>query len=245
MPPFRSPSWKGGPSTPSSYHRSPQERQVAGPRKRRISDTSMPSSDPALEHGNPKQARRERPQLLSLPRPFGGKPLSLRDKSHLVKSRQIRAESLMRLRIPPSVKPRPQLGDPISRGNVSSALAIRKKRFQSNPVPLQKLEARRARPQQSSPKEEANVSRSSRTSDTGKEQVDSRRSLNTHRYGIFLLPLFAGAWWWLGGQERMSLCERGASCGQWRYDGLNMQLWFSWGNATKVFKCLPLCVLRN
>ncbi|XP_026227079.1 uncharacterized protein C2orf16 [Anabas testudineus] len=181
MPPFRSPSWKGGPSTPSSYHRSPQERQVAGPRKRRISDTSMPSSDPALEHGNPKQARRERPQLLSLPRPFGGKPLSLRDKSHLVKSRQIRAESLMRLRIPPSVKPRPQLGDPISRGNVSSALAIRKKRFQSNPVPLQKLEARRARPQQSSPKEEANVSRSSRTSDTGKEQVDSRRSLNTHR----------------------------------------------------------------
>ncbi|XP_034056323.1 serine/arginine repetitive matrix protein 1 isoform X3 [Gymnodraco acuticeps] len=174
-PPFRSPSWKGGPS--SSYHRNPQERQVAGPRKRGIEDISMPSEDPALEHGHPKHPRRERPQLLSIPRPFGGRPLSLRDRSFLVKSRQVKAESLMRLRIPPSVKPRPRLGDSSSQENFSSVLAIRKKRFQSNET----LEQRRGKPQQSPPREDSDASKSSRDSDTEKEQVESRRPLNTHR----------------------------------------------------------------
>ncbi|XP_037322920.2 pre-mRNA 3' end processing protein WDR33 isoform X1 [Pungitius pungitius] len=180
-PPFRSPSWKGGPSPSSSYHRNPEERQVAGPRKRRISDIIMPSSDPAPEHGVQKQPRRERPQLLSMPRPFGGKPLSLRDRSYLVKSGQVQAESLMRLRIPTTVRPAAGQDDPSSRDNASAVLAIRKKRFQSNAVPLNMVEPRRGRPQQSPPGDESNASKSSGDSDTDKEQVESRRPLNPHR----------------------------------------------------------------
>ncbi|XP_041864091.1 serine/arginine repetitive matrix protein 2 isoform X2 [Melanotaenia boesemani] len=181
MPPYRSPSWKGGPSSEStSYHRSPQERQMAGPRKRRISNISMYSSDPAPEHSNAKFPRRERPQLLSIPRPFGGKPLSLRDKSYLVKSRQIRAQSLMQLKLPPMMKPRPRLDDMAEQGN-SSILAIRKKRFQLNAVPLRKMESRRPKQHHSPHKEEGNTDKSSRDSGSGKEQVEFRRSLNTHR----------------------------------------------------------------
>ncbi|XP_078786714.1 uncharacterized protein si:ch211-114c12.2 isoform X2 [Oryzias latipes] len=181
QPPYRPPSWRGGHFPPSSFQRSPQDRQGPPPRKRRIENISMPSSDPAAEHGPAKYPRRERPQLLSTPRPFGGKPLSLRDRSFLVKSQHMRAESLMMLRIPSTVKPRPRLGDVAAHGTPSSVLALRKKRFQSNAVSLEKEEPRRPKRQESSSSDESNASKSSSDSGTGNEQVESRRSLNPHR----------------------------------------------------------------
>uniref|UniRef100_A0A3B3ZPH1 Uncharacterized protein n=1 Tax=Periophthalmus magnuspinnatus TaxID=409849 RepID=A0A3B3ZPH1_9GOBI len=166
----------------------------------------------AMGHDDVKHPRRERPQLMNMPRPvaprpfgprpfgprpfgtrpfaprpFGarpfGRPLSLRDRSFLIKSRQMRAESLMKLRLPPSFK---------ARASFSSVLALRKKRFESGAAPLRKLEPRETRPKQSPTKAEGNASQSSSDS---KEQVESRRSVNSHRYSISLFALSAGKTW--------------------------------------------------
>ncbi|XP_061558549.1 uncharacterized protein si:ch211-114c12.2 isoform X1 [Phycodurus eques] len=180
MPLFRPPPWKGGPHPSSSFHRSPQDRELTGPRKRRLSDASMSSFSPAQDHSGPKYPRRERISLLSIPRPFGGRPLSLRDKSFIFKGRQMRFESPMRLRIPPRFRPRLPLGDIPPRGPPSSVLAIRKKRFQSNPVLLKRLQPKDTRAQQS-PSRDEEASRSLQETNTRKEQVEFRRSLNAHR----------------------------------------------------------------
>lgn len=184
LPPLRSPSWKRG-SSPSSYHQNTQE---TGPRKRLRSDIRIPPSDAPQEYGNPKN---HRPQPHNVARPFGGRPLSFRDKSFLLKSRQVRTESLMKLNLSPYIKPRVGLGDPVPRGNLSSVLEFRKRRFQSD-FPLTKLEPR-GKPEQSPSKEDSSSKSSSGDSDSSKEQVESHRALNKHRYGIFLLALFAGA----------------------------------------------------
>ena len=195
LPPLRPPSWKRGPS-PSTYQQNPEERPLSGPRKRLRSDIRIPPSDDPQEYGSPKHSR---PKPLSVARPLGDKPLSLRDKSFLVKSRQVRAESLMQLKLPTYMKP--SLSGPPPRGDISSVLALRKRRFQSN-IPLSELEPRE-KPPQSTSKEDSSTKSSPRDSDSSKEQVESPRALNKRRYGIFLLALFAGAWWWLGGQQRM------------------------------------------
>ncbi|CAG5874280.1 unnamed protein product [Menidia menidia] len=168
------------PTVERGHKMSSQERQEAGLRKRRISNISMASSEPPPEHGSEKFPRRERPHL-SVQRPFGGKPLSLRDKSYLLKSRQIRAHSLVRPRVPTIMKPKSHLGDIPTQLSTSAVLAMRKKRFQQNAAPLTKTEPRKEKPEQSPASDDENASHSSRDSGSGKEQVESRRSLNTHR----------------------------------------------------------------
>lgn len=165
---------------------------MEGPRKRRMSDFNAPPSDFAMDHDHPKYPRRERPQLLGFPRPYRGKPLSLRGRSYLLKGRQFQAESLMRLRIPPYMKPRFPLGYPAARGNMRAILAMRKKRFQPNAAPLRKL-ASESKPQHSPSKEEHSPSSSSKASDSDKEKMESHRSLSTRRYGIILFAVFSGA----------------------------------------------------
>lgn len=166
---------------------------MTGPRKRRMPDFNSPPSDFVPDHDHPKYPRRGRPQLLGFSRPYRGKPLSLRGRSYLLKGRQFQAESLMRLRIPPYVKPRFHPGYPAARGNMRAILAMRKKRFQPNAAPLRK-QAAEAKPQQSPSKEEGSTSRSSsKVSESDKEKPESQRSLSTRRYGITLLALFAGA----------------------------------------------------
>lgn len=145
---------------------------MTGPRKRRMSDFNTPPSYFAPDLDHPKFPRRGRPHLPSFSRPYRGKPLSLRGQSYLLKGRQFHAESLMRVRIPPYVKPRFHLGYPATRGNMHAILAMRKKRFQPNAAPLRK-QAAETKPQESPSKEECSPS----------------RSLNTRRYGITLLAL--------------------------------------------------------
>lgn len=180
-PPHRSPAWKGISS--SFYQNNPQERPSGPPHKRKFQECGPGLG---LEHGHPKCPRREIPQYFS--RGFGGRPLSLMDKSRLMKGRTIRAESVMQLKAPPirprgaDIKNQEEEGPHASRAYARSKFAVRQERFQAKAVPLRK----RPIPYQSPAK-------SSRNSESHKEHVDSQRALSTHRYGIFLLTLGAGA----------------------------------------------------
>ncbi|XP_023843878.1 uncharacterized protein si:ch211-114c12.2 isoform X1 [Salvelinus sp. IW2-2015] len=181
-PPHRSPTWKGSwSSSSSSFHEnSPQARPSGPPHKRKFQERGIPPAGPDVEHGHPKRPRREIPHYFNAPRGFGGRPLSFRDKSRLLKGRKMRAESVMRLKAPP---PQPQGAEiheeevpHTSRGNAPSKFALRRERFQANAGPLRK----RPMPHQSPPNPEANSTKSSRDSESQKEQVESQRALSTH-----------------------------------------------------------------
>ncbi|XP_029476737.1 serine/arginine repetitive matrix protein 1-like isoform X2 [Oncorhynchus nerka] len=179
-PPHRSTTWKGGWSSSSFQENSPQARPSGPPHKRKFQERGIPPAGPDVEHGHPKRPRREIPHYFNTPRGFGGRPLSFRDKSRLLKGRKMRAESVMRLKVPP---PQPQgaeiheeEGPHTSRGTAPSKFALRRERFQANAGPLRK----RPMPHQSPPNPEANSTKSSRDSESQKEQVDSQRALSTH-----------------------------------------------------------------
>ncbi|KAG7274356.1 hypothetical protein CRUP_028677, partial [Coryphaenoides rupestris] len=77
-PPYRSPAWKGTPppSSSSSFHGSPRERQeMVLSRKRRLPDLSEPFAGDPPPHGHVKLARRGRPSLFAAPMGFGCRPL--------------------------------------------------------------------------------------------------------------------------------------------------------------------------
>lgn len=206
-PPYRSPAWKGTPppsSSSSSFHGSPRERQgMALPRKRRLPDLSEPFAGDPPEHGHFKLARRGRPSLFSAPMGFGCRPLVLGGdrRRTFPPGRPMRGHPPGPRRAPPpppppatppppppALKPnKPQGEDPEARGSSSSILASRKERFQADAAPLRNLELRRIKPQESPSKKESRASKSPKGSDTESEQVESRRSVSTRRYGILLL----------------------------------------------------------
>ncbi|KAJ7996722.1 hypothetical protein DPEC_G00239980 [Dallia pectoralis] len=187
-PHLRSPTWKGGQSA-SFYQNSSQERPSGPPQKRRFPERRMP---PSLEPGLPKRPRRENPrrenprrenpQCSNAQRGFGGRPLSLRDKSRLLKGRKMRAESVMGLKAPP-LRPRDAKSmnteserPTASRQNAQSTIALRKERCQPKAAPVKKRPMAAKTP----PKPEANSTKSSRESGSHKEHGDSLRALSTH-----------------------------------------------------------------
>ncbi|KAM6986708.1 uncharacterized protein FYW47_017337 [Aplochiton taeniatus] len=176
-PPHRPSSWKGGRSSSPFYQNSASERSGGPPSKRRIQDHSMPTPGPGLEHGHPKHPKKEVPQFLNGPRGFGGRPLSLKDKSRILKGRKMRAESVVRIRAPPLRKTIPQ--EQLTSGDARSILAQRKERFQANADPLRKMDTKRIMPRQSPAKSDCSSSQSSRDSDTVKGK-ESHLSLSTH-----------------------------------------------------------------
>ena len=192
-PPYRPAPWKGGPPHAPFYHNSPHGRPEGPlPQRKRC----FPEHDNGSEHNQPKHPRRDVPHFVTNgPRAFGGKPLSLRDKSRIIKGRKMRAESVMRLKAPPRTRDEEPATAPKARpqeeGPHRSALAMRKERFQENAEPLRKRASNKTR--QSPPNSDGNSSRSSRDSESAKEQGASGQASREHRYGIFLLTVGAGA----------------------------------------------------
>ncbi|XP_064206873.1 serine/arginine repetitive matrix protein 1-like isoform X1 [Anguilla rostrata] len=92
---YRSPKWKAGsPSSSPRFHQHhhPQERPTRRPVKRKHPEGRPLPAGPGFEHCA-KRARGETPQRFHRSRGFGGRGLSLKDKSRLLKGRKLRASS--------------------------------------------------------------------------------------------------------------------------------------------------------
>ncbi|KAL4657357.1 serine/arginine repetitive matrix protein 1-like isoform X1 [Arapaima gigas] len=91
----KSPKWRVSPSTSASssprFHHHSEEK----PLKRRNQEEGS-----GFEH-HAKRARREASQRPPIPRGFGGRPLSLKDKSRLLKGRMLRGASEVRVKVSP------------------------------------------------------------------------------------------------------------------------------------------------
>ncbi|XP_017315679.1 serine/arginine repetitive matrix protein 1 [Ictalurus punctatus] len=170
---YRSPSWKSGPSTSSNSSSRfppplrPQERPPMRPMKRRFQEMGRPPlPPPELEHGPPKRFRREVPARPMPLKSFGGRGLSLKDKSRLLKGRKFRAESVTRFKMPP-LRPRPSdKMQEVEHMGESSRLPPRK-------IPLKKSMKRH--PSRESPTDTDSKSADPETD--SETQVESRRSV--------------------------------------------------------------------
>lgn len=142
------------------------------PMKRKIQEMGRPPPH-ELEHGPPKRFHREVPVRHMPLKVFGGRGLSLKDKSRLLKGRKFRSESVARFRMPlPRSRPSDKLEEAEHMGE-SSRLPPRK-------VPLKKS-VKRQRSRESSTDTD---SKSADPEMDSKTQVESRRSVRARRYGI-------------------------------------------------------------
>lgn len=147
------------------------------PMKRRIQEMGRPPL-PELEHGPPKRFRKEIPVRLMPLKGFGGRSLSLKDRSRLLKGRKFRVESVTQFKMPP---PRPRPSDKMQRNKMQEAEHVGK----SSRLPPRKIAPKKSVKRQ--PSRESPTDTDSKSADPemdSETQVESRRSLRARRYGI-------------------------------------------------------------
>lgn len=129
-----------------------------------------------LDFGPPKRFRREMPVRQVPLKAFGGRGLSLKDKSRLLKGRKFREESVARFRMPP---PRPS--DKLQRYRMQEA----EHAGETSSLPPRKILLKKSVKRQ--PSRDSPTDADSKSADPemdSKTQVESRRSVRARRYGI-------------------------------------------------------------